>query len=216
MASVFAYFIPRSPPGCRISIALRLGLPVCAPHSCRHCGAAVDSLGLHGLSCKKGRMRFHRHAAINDVLHRAFSSAGIPSCLEPSCLSRSDGKRTDSLTLVPWECGKPLVWDATVPDSLAHSYRSGALSGSGAVAALAESKKVSKYTHLSPSYTFTPVAIELFGTMGPQSHSFVRSLGQQICLYTGDENTGSYLMQRLLVAVQHRNAADALPSISSF
>ena len=203
----------------RICIALRLGLPVCAPHSCRHCGAAVDSLGLHGLSCKKGRMRFHRHAAINDVLHRAFSSAGIPSCLEPSCLSRSDGKRPDSLTLVPWERGKPLVWDATVPDSLAHSYQSAALSGSGAVAALAESKKVSKYAHLSPSYTFTPVAIELFGTMGPQSRSFVRSLGQRICLYTGDENAGSYLMQHLSVAVQRGNAAlivDALPSISSF
>ena len=42
--------------------------------------------------------------------------------------------------------------------------------------------------------------IELFGTMGPQSHSFVRSLGRRICLYTGDENAGSYLMQCLSVA----------------
>ena len=61
--------------------------------------------------------------------------------------------------------------------------------------------------------------IELFGTMGPQSHSFVRSLGRRICLYTGDENAGSYLMQRLSVAMQRGNAAlivDALPSISSF
>ena len=187
-------------------------------HYLYHCGAAVDSLGLHGLSCKKGRMRFHRHGATNDVLHHAFSSAGVPSCLEPSCLSRSDGKRPDGFTLVPWERGKPLVWDATVPDSLAHSYRSAALSGSGAAAALAESKKVSKYARLSPSYTFTPVAIELFGTLGPQSHSFVRSLGRRICLYTGDENAGLYLMQRLSVTVQCGNAAlimDALPSISS-
>ena len=163
-------------------------------------------------------MRFHRHAAINDVLHRAFSSAGIPSCLELSCLSRSDGKQPDGLTLVPWERGKLLVWDATVPDSLAHSYRSAALSGSGAVAALAESKKVSKYARLSPLYTFTPVAIESFGTLGPQSRSFIRSLGRQIRLYTVDENAGLYLMQHLSVAVQCGNAVlimDALPSILS-
>ena len=163
-------------------------------------------------------MRFHRHGATNDVLHHAFSSAGVPSCLEPSCLSRSDGKWPDGFTLVPWERGKPLVWDATVPDSLAHSYRSAALSGSGAAAALAESKKVSKYARLSPSYTFTPVAIESFGTLGPQSRSFVRSLGRRIRLYTGDENAGLYLMQRLSVTVQCGNAAlimDALPSISS-
>ena len=33
----------------RICVALRLGLPVCAPHDCKHCGASVCSLGLHGL-----------------------------------------------------------------------------------------------------------------------------------------------------------------------
>ena len=30
---------------------------------------------------------------------------GIPSCMEPSGLSRSDGKWPDGLTPVPWECG---------------------------------------------------------------------------------------------------------------
>ncbi|XP_019850978.1 PREDICTED: uncharacterized protein LOC109581361 [Amphimedon queenslandica] len=134
-------------------------------------------------------MRFHRHAAINDVLHRALSSAGIPSCLEPSGLSRSDGKRPDGLTLVPWERGKPLVWDATVPDTLAPSYRSVAVSNSGAVAALAESKKTSK--------------------------SFIKSLGRKIRFYSGDVNAGQYLMQCLSVAIQRGNAAlitDALHS----
>ena len=42
----------------RISVALRLGLPVCVPHACKHCGTSVSSLGLHGLSCKCGSMRF--------------------------------------------------------------------------------------------------------------------------------------------------------------
>ena len=154
----------------RICVALRLGLPVCAPHACKHCGAPVCSLGIHGLSCKRGSMRFHRHAALNDIIYRSLSSAGIPACLEPSGLSRSDGKRPDGLTLIPWERGRSMVWDVTVPDSTAQSYRSIAVSGSGSVAAQAETKKSSKYVHLSTSYTFFPVAIESLGALGSVFH----------------------------------------------
>jgi len=32
---------------------------------------------------------------------------------EPHGLVRSDGKRPDGLTLVPWKGGKPLAWDVT-------------------------------------------------------------------------------------------------------
>ena len=108
-------------------------------------------MGLHGLSCKRGSMRFHRHAALNDIILRSLSSAGIPACLEPSGLSRSDGKRPDGLTLVPWERGRPMIWDVTVPDTMAPSYRSAAVSHSGSVAAQAEAKKSSKYNRRTPS-----------------------------------------------------------------
>ena len=63
-----------------ISVALRLGLPVCAPHACKHCGTSVSSFCLHSLFCKRGSMRFHWHAALNDVILRSLSSAGY-SCL---------------------------------------------------------------------------------------------------------------------------------------
>ena len=75
-----------------IAAATHLGLPVCSPHLCRNCGASVDQFGLHGLHCKKSGSRFLRHASLNDVLKRSFSAVGIPSSLEPSGLSRSDGK----------------------------------------------------------------------------------------------------------------------------
>ena len=54
-----------------------------------------------------------RHATINDIIHHILSAAGILAQLEPPGLSRSDGKRPDGKSLVPWESGRPLVWDAT-------------------------------------------------------------------------------------------------------
>ena len=39
----------------RIAVGLRLGLSLCQPHECIHCGVAVDASGVHGLSCRFSR-----------------------------------------------------------------------------------------------------------------------------------------------------------------
>ena len=36
----------------RIAVGLRLGLPLCHPHSCRRCGGHVDEFATDGLSCR--------------------------------------------------------------------------------------------------------------------------------------------------------------------
>ena len=97
----------------QVAVDLRLGLPLGHSHSCASCGSEVDKSGTHGLSCCS------RHAAVNDIIQRALDSAKIPSHLDPLGLYRSDGKRPDGATVVPWKCGRVLVWDATCTDTLA-------------------------------------------------------------------------------------------------
>lgn len=74
------------------------------------------------------------------IIKCAFFALGVLSCLEPSGLVRSDGKRPDGVTMVPWKYGKPLVWDATCPDTLAPSNMNVAVHGSGSVLVLLRQK----------------------------------------------------------------------------
>ena len=101
----------------RAAVGLRVGTPLCQPDSCNLCGAEVDHLATHGLSCRWSTGRHSRHSA--HIIHRALATTKIPSCLEHSGLYRSDGKRPDGTSLVPWRRGKFLVWDATCKDTYA-------------------------------------------------------------------------------------------------
>src|SRR6218665_2648646 len=94
--------------------------PQYANYNCS-CGARIDATGSHGLSFSLGFGRIARHSAINDIIHRTLSNAGIPSIKEPPGLLRTDGRRPDGLTMIPWYAGRHLVWDATVVDTLASS-----------------------------------------------------------------------------------------------
>ena len=82
----------------------------------------MDTLGTHGLSCCFSAGRHFRHAMLNDILHRALSSANVPSRLQPTGLDRADGKRPDGITMVPWSNDRLLVWDATCVDTFAPSH----------------------------------------------------------------------------------------------
>lgn len=39
--------------------------------------------------------------SINDIIRRAFTSVSVAATLEPRGLTRDDGKRPDSMTLIP-------------------------------------------------------------------------------------------------------------------
>jgi hypothetical protein len=129
----------------RISVALRLGAPVCALHVCI-CGSAVDSTGRHGRSCRKSACRLSRRGAVNDIIKRALSSAEVPCRLEPPSLMRDDGKRPDRMSMSPWSNGHCFVWDFTCPNTLAHSHLNSAVCEAGVVAREAEIRKWLKYS----------------------------------------------------------------------
>ena len=120
-------------------------------------------MGTHGLSCRYSKGRHPRHATLNEEIKRALGTAKIPSHLEPSGLYRTDGKRPDGASIMPWRGGKVLVWDVTCPDTLAPLYSSCASREAGIVAEEAERRKKVKYTHLETSHCFIPIAVETLG-----------------------------------------------------
>ena len=91
----------------------------------------------HSCHFSKGR---HLHESLNDAVWKSLESAKIPCHLDPSGLSRSDGKRPDGaiLCLGPWKVVKILVWGVTCHDTIAPSYASLAVHEPGAVAVEAE------------------------------------------------------------------------------
>ena len=109
--------------------------------------------------------------------------------------------------MAPWKEGRCLVWDFTCPDTLAVSHLDRAVSGPGAVATDAESRKRSKYSSLAATYYFVPVAVETLGALGEEAVAFFSDLGRRIAATTGEPRSSAFLFQRLSVAVQRGNAA---------
>jgi len=189
----------------RVAVGLRLGLNFCVPHQCR-CGAPVDASGLHSFVCKQAPGKTARHHALNDVVARAFAAAGIPVCKEPTGLSRTDGKRPDGMTLIPWWAGKPAVWDVTVVCTSAGSYLNSSAREVGAAAEFAASRKTAKYLSLAASYIFFPIAVETQGPLSEEARQLLCDLGRRISASSVDDREISFLFQRVSVVVQRFNA----------
>ena len=99
----------------RVAAGLCLGTPLFRSHSCHHCHTEVYQFATHNLSCRYSEGCHARHAAINSIVHRSLSAAKIPSRLEPTGLSRTDGKRPDGVSLIPWQSGNSLYGMSHVP-----------------------------------------------------------------------------------------------------
>ena len=121
-------------------------------------------------------------------------------------ITRLGDKRPDGLTLIPWQGDIPLTWDVTVVSTLAASYLSSSARSAGAAADLAASREEAKYTSLTNSYIFQPIAAESHGASSANALSFLATLGERLTGTFGGLRKVSYLFQRLSVVVQRFNS----------
>ena len=105
------------------------------------------------ISCKLGSGKYSRHASINDIIYRACCCADIPAVKEPTGLTRTDGKRPDGSTLVPWSAGKCVIWNVTIADTMAPSYAAISSVSAGLVADQSSARKLAKYSELAINHT---------------------------------------------------------------
>ena len=199
----------------RIAVCLRLGTPICHPHTC-HCGTQVDKFGSHGLSCRKKLPGTQsRHRGLNAILNRAFTSVQVSSKLEPEGLSRVDGKAPDGITLIPWSRGKCFVWDATCADTLCKSYIQASSRAAGSAAATRENHKRRTYAFLGNNYIFCPFAVETMGTFGEDALALVQELGKRRRQITGEPRSRLFLTQRISIEIQRGNCISILATLPS-
>lgn len=199
----------------RTCVALRLGYEIYRKPLC-HCGAPVGDNGRHGVSCPQSKGRIPRHYEINQIIHRALTSAHVASSLEPIGLNRDDGKRPDGITLVPWIKGEKMVWDATCVDTLAETYLPKTSKKAGSAAEIACKRKHDKYSQIKASnYIFLGLAFETMGPWANETKSFIDKIGDILIKESGDPRSKLYLQQRLSLAIQRGNSASILGTLPS-
>ena len=92
--------------------------------------------------CTKRAGRFSRHATLDSLKKQALGFLDLPSMLEPRGFYRTDGKRSDGVTMILWKMGEPLVLDVTVMDALARNLQNQvSLYNPGTTATKAKSKE---------------------------------------------------------------------------
>ena len=165
----------------------------------------MDESGTHGLSCRKSQGRIPCHYGLNHLIQKALVSAQVPVTLEPRGLYRSDGRRPDSLSLIPWLHGRALVWDATCRDTYAPSYLQHSSTKAGAVADEAAAQKCCLYVQLGTTHCFVPLSFETSGVFSRELLHFLRDLATQIRQQNHDPLAYFELCQRISVTIQKFN-----------
>ena len=120
------------------------------------------------------------------------------------------------MTLVPWAVGKQILWDVTVVDSLAPcTINAGSVCNPGTAAAEAEERKNDKYNvFVDDGYLFQPLAFEIQGAAGPSTEICLSKLCKNLSICTEEPRAGSFLKQRISLAIQIANAACVLGTIN--
>ena len=91
-------------------------------------------------------------------------------------------------------------------NTLAASYVSQGAVQAGSAATAASEWKSAKYSSLSSSHVFVPVAVETLGPLAEEAQLFLAAIGRKASLCTADPREATFLYQRISVAIQRFNA----------
>ena len=110
-------------------------------------------------------------------------------------------KHVDGCTLIPWQCGKAITWDVTIPDTLAQSQLPKTSCVGGAAAEDASLRKIAKYTGVRQRYDFVAIAVDNLGPMNEDVVNFLLEIGRRLSSISGDSRETSFLLQRVYVTL---------------
>ena len=100
-----------------------------------------------------------------------------------------------------------MAWDVTATDTLARSYLPETSLATAAAAESASRKKVAKYSDISRTHLFVPIAVESLRPINGAGVDFLCTLGKHLADKSGDPRETSFLFQRISIINQRMNAA---------
>jgi len=95
------------------------------------------------------------------------------------------------------------IWDITTASTLADSNVNSAAREAGAPAEQAAIRKISKYSVLSQSNLFQPIAVENTGFFNISVVDFLIALGRRISSSSGEERESSFFSNAFLLGLYH-------------
>ena len=87
-------------------------------------------------------------------------------------------------------------------NTVAESYIATSSQSAAGVAEMADRRKTDKYSFLSPSYMFQPIAVETFGPFNQSGLDFITEPGRRLQDITTDARECDFCFQRLSVMIQ--------------
>ena len=151
---------------------------------------------------------------MNNIIYRTLNTLNIPAILEPPPgISRSDGRKADGLTIMPWIKGKSLLWDATCTDTFCPSNINSTIRVAGSATEKAVRRKKYIYREMISNFHFVAFATETMGPWCEEGKELIEKLGSMLIKKTGDPKSKKYLKERISMAIQRGNAASILNTL---
>eukprot|EP00731_Ephydatia_muelleri_P017572 Em0010g670a len=178
----------------QISIQWWLGIDTARGSSCSLCpGLALDRLGNHSTTCKRGGDVVTRHNHLRNVIvefcHRAHLGVRVESGsgITPD-LSRT---RPADVLVLNWERGKHAALDITVTSPLIPSILTAASLSEGAAV---EEAEVRKHRANDPKcselgWVCIPLAVETYGNWGREAQSTFSRLASHLAIITSSHKS---------------------------